>query len=75
MTNIGVIPAIIDSIELPGFSSVKNEDNIIIKDALCHTSIIDGCKLSKSPKKTYLHNNMNHLETILKRSKDGANSS
>jgi glycine C-acetyltransferase len=70
MTNIGVIPAIIDSIELPGFSSVKNEDNLIIKDMLCHTSIVDGCKLSKSPKKTYLHNDMNHLESILKRNKD-----
>jgi 8-amino-7-oxononanoate synthase len=69
MTNIGVIPALVDNFDLPGLPIIKNEENLIIKDAMCHTSIIDGCRLSKSPKKTYLHKDMNHLEAILKRSK------
>ena len=69
MTNIGVIPALVDNFDLPGLPIIKNEDNLIIKDSLCHTSIIDGCRLSRSPKKTYLHKDMNHLEAILKRSK------
>jgi 8-amino-7-oxononanoate synthase len=67
MTNIGVIPTIMDGIELPGLPSIKNEDNLIIKDALCHVSIVDGCMLSRSPKKTYSHKDMNHLEHILKK--------
>lgn len=70
MTNIGVIPAIMDGVELPGLPFIRNEDNLIIKDALCHITIVDGCKLSKSPTKTYLHKDMNHLEKILQRNKD-----
>ena len=70
MTNIGVIPAIMDGVELPGLPFIRNEDNLIIKDALCHITIVDGCKLSRSPTKTYLHKDMNHLEKILQRNKD-----
>ncbi len=70
MANIGIIPAIMDSYEAFGMPTIRNEDNLIIRDYLCHTSIIDGCKLSKSPTKTFLHNDMDHLEKILKRSKD-----
>ena len=69
MANIGIIPALMDSFEAFGLPTIKNEDNLIIKDALSHMSIVDGCRLSKSPTKTYLHNDMNHLEKILKRSK------
>ena len=70
MTNIGVIPAIMDGAELPGLPSIRNEDNLIIKDSLCHITLVDGCKLSRSPTKTYLHKDMNHLEKILQRNKD-----
>ena len=70
MANIGIIPAFIDSFEAFGLSTIKNEDNLIIRDMLSHISIIDGCRLSKSPTKTFLHNDMNHLEKILKRNKD-----
>lgn len=70
MANIGIIPALMDSVEAFGLPGIRNEDNLIIRDHLCHTSIIDGCKLSKSPTKTFLHNDMDHLEKILKRSKD-----
>ncbi len=69
LTNIGVIPAIMDSFNAFGFPAIKNENNLIIKDALSHMSIVDGCKLSRSPVKTYKHNDMNHLESILKRNK------
>jgi 7-keto-8-aminopelargonate synthetase-like enzyme len=37
---------------------------------LNHISIFLGCKLSKSPRKTYLHKDMNHLERILKKNKN-----
>ncbi len=69
LTNVGVIPAIMDSFNAFGFPTIKNENNLIIKDALSHMSIVDGCRLSKSPVKTYMHNDMNHLESILKRNK------
>jgi 8-amino-7-oxononanoate synthase len=70
MANIGIIPAFMDSFEAFGLPTIKNEDNLIIKDFLSHISIVDGCRLSKSPTKTYLHNDMNHLEKILKKNKD-----
>ncbi|MGQ9609919.1 MAG: aminotransferase class I/II-fold pyridoxal phosphate-dependent enzyme [bacterium] len=70
LTNVGVIPAIMDSFNAFGFPTIKNEDNLIIKDALSHMSIVDGCRLSRSPVKTYMHNDMNHLESILKRNKE-----
>lgn len=70
LTNLAVIPAIMDSLDVFGLPSIKNSDNLIIKDALSHMSIIDGCRLSRSPSKTYMHNNMDHLESILKKNKD-----
>ncbi|MDD5530977.1 MAG: aminotransferase class I/II-fold pyridoxal phosphate-dependent enzyme [bacterium] len=69
MTNIGVIPAIMDDFGLPGFPSIKNEDNLIIGDVLNHMSIIDGCRLSRAHLKSYLHKDMGHLESILERTK------
>jgi 8-amino-7-oxononanoate synthase len=69
MTNIGIIPAIMDNFGISGFPSINNEDNLIIGDVLNHTSILDGCRLSRSPLKSYLHKDMNHLENILKRTK------
>ncbi|MBD3184046.1 aminotransferase class I/II-fold pyridoxal phosphate-dependent enzyme [Candidatus Poribacteria bacterium] len=67
MANIGIIPGVMDSFEGLGMPAVNNDENLIIRDYLCHTSIIEGCRLSKSPTKTYLHNNMEHLEKILSR--------
>ncbi len=65
LTNLAVIPAIMDSIDVFGLPSINNEDNLIIKDALAHMSIVEGCRLSRSPVKTYMHNNMDHLESVL----------
>ena len=70
MANVGSIPGIMDSFDVYDFPSVKNENNLIITDMLSHHSIFTGCRLSKSPTKTYLHKDMNHLEKILKRNRE-----
>lgn len=70
MTNIGAIPGIMDSFDVYDFPSIENDNNLIIIDALSHQSIQAGCRLSRSPTKTYLHKDMNHLEKILRRNKD-----
>jgi glycine C-acetyltransferase len=70
MTNIGAISSVMDSLDIYDFPSIKNENNLIITDFLSHQSIFAGCRFSRSPTKSYLHKDMNHLEKILKRSKD-----
>ncbi len=70
MANVGSIPGIMDSFDVYDFPSVKNENNLIITDMLSHRSVFTGCRLSKSPTKTYLHKDMNHLEKILKRNRE-----
>ncbi len=52
--NIGVISALCG----PG--------DIVINDSANHASIFDGCRLSGATIKVYMHNNMKHLEKILK---------
>ncbi len=52
--NVGVIQAITD------------KGDLIISDELNHASIIDGVRLSKADKAVYRHNDMDHLEEILK---------
>jgi len=70
MANIGTIPAVMDSLDIYGAPSIQNENNLIITDFLNHQSIFAGCRLSRSPTKTYLHKDMDHLEKILKRNKE-----
>jgi 8-amino-7-oxononanoate synthase len=70
MANVGAIPGIMDSLDGYDLPSIKNENNLIVTDVLSHHSIFAGCRLSKSPTKTYLHKDMNHLEKILKRNKE-----
>lgn len=52
--NIGVIQAIVD------------KEDLIISDELNHASIIDGIRLSRANKQIYRHNDMDHLDEILK---------
>ncbi|MCL2654269.1 MAG: aminotransferase class I/II-fold pyridoxal phosphate-dependent enzyme [Coriobacteriia bacterium] len=55
MTNM----AIITGLTGPG--------DLVIMDKLDHASIVDGCMLSGARWRTYRHNSMEHLESILRR--------
>ena len=50
--------------------AVTEAGDIIISDELNHASIIDGARLSKAAKTVYRHNDMDHLESVLKESRD-----
>lgn len=52
--NMGTIQAIVD------------KGDLIISEELNHASIIDGVRLSKADRAVYRHNDMQHLEEILK---------
>ncbi|GFP25598.1 8-amino-7-oxononanoate synthase [Candidatus Hakubella thermalkaliphila] len=51
-------------------SSLFGRGDVIIMDKLDHASIIDGCLLSGAQFRTYRHNDMEHLESILKKSQN-----
>jgi len=74
LTNLGVIPAIMDNPDPFGIYDIplpiNDEDNLIISDFLNHQSIREGCRISRAQVKNYIHKDMNHLEKILKRYKD-----
>jgi 8-amino-7-oxononanoate synthase len=55
--NTGVIP------------SIASEADLIFSDELNHASIIDGCRLSRARTMVYRHNNITHLQALLKKSK------
>ena len=55
MANMGVISTVCDSAE-----------DLVISDRLNHASIIDGIMLSKAKFATFRHNDLEHLEKILK---------
>ncbi|MGI0047788.1 MAG: aminotransferase class I/II-fold pyridoxal phosphate-dependent enzyme [Nitrosotalea sp.] len=55
MANLGII------------SILPQRDDIILSDELNHASIIDSCRLAHAKTLVYKHNNMDDLETKLKR--------
>jgi len=52
--NVSLLPALTDS------------DTLILSDFLNHNSIIQGCLLSRCHVKTFRHNDLEHLEALLK---------
>ena len=54
--NVSLLPALTDS------------DTLIFSDFLNHNSIIQGCKLSRCYVNTFRHNDLDHLEDLLKAS-------
>lgn len=57
LTNLGVL------------SSVLEEDDEVFSDELNHASIIDGIRLGRAACIRYRHNDLDHLEQLLRRSK------
>lgn len=61
MANLGAIQSMVD------------RDEFIVTDKFDHASIIDGCTLSGGKMLRFNHNNMAHLETVLKKRVAGGN--
>lgn len=51
---------------LGAIAGLVGRGDVVIADSLAHASIFDGCKLSFGEVKRFNHNNMAHLEQILK---------
>jgi 8-amino-7-oxononanoate synthase len=47
-------------------SSIIGREGVVFSDKLNHASIVDGIVLSRAEHKRYHHNDLNHLETLLK---------
>ena len=54
--NLGLIPAL-------------SKDKVIFSDALNHASLIDGIRLSQRPYHIFQHNDLSHLEDLLKKTR------
>jgi 7-keto-8-aminopelargonate synthetase-like enzyme len=52
-------------------SALLRPQDVVFLDRLCHASIVDGCRLAGCPFHTFRHNDMAHLETLLKTSQGG----
>jgi len=50
-------------------SSLLNKRDVVICDKFDHSSIVDGCLLSKAKLKRFKHNNIDHLDFLLKQTK------
>lgn len=57
LANLGVI------------STVARRGDLILYDALCHASIREGIKLSSAKAVKFKHNDLDHLETLIKKFK------
>ena len=53
------------SAALGTLGAILQPDDIVIIDRLCHASLIDGAKLSGAILRSFPHNNLDKLETIL----------
>jgi 8-amino-7-oxononanoate synthase len=48
--------------------SIAGEGDVVLSDCMNHASIVDGCRLCKADVHVYRHNDLNHVEEILKKS-------
>ena len=48
-------------------SALLRPRDVAVIDRLCHASIVDGCRLSGAPFRTFRHNNVDDLERLLVR--------
>jgi len=48
-------------------SALLRPRDVAVIDRLCHASIVDGCRLSGAPFRTFRHNNAEDLERLLSR--------
>lgn len=49
------------------FSCILGRNDTILVDELIHRSVRDGCQLSQAKKWKFRHNDLNHLEALLKK--------
>ncbi len=54
-TNLGLISSFID------------QKGLILADRYCHASLIEGCRLAKAKFRVFQHNEVDHLEKLLKK--------
>ncbi len=54
-TNLGLIPSLID------------QGGLILADRYCHASLIEACRLSKAQFRLFHHNDVEHVEELLKK--------
>ncbi|MFC4389056.1 aminotransferase class I/II-fold pyridoxal phosphate-dependent enzyme [Gracilibacillus marinus] len=68
---IGVDDAIVQvgghSTNVNTIGNLVNEEDLILHDALAHNSIIQGAMLSRAKRKPFKHNDMEHLESELRK--------
>lgn len=67
-TNLGVVPAVMNIMKVPGTLLTSNK-SIILSDQLNHASIIDACKLTGQKIEVYKHLDLEDLEKKLKKYK------
>jgi 8-amino-7-oxononanoate synthase len=58
LSNIGVL------------SAIASRDDVIFSDRMVHASLIDGILLSRAHNIRFMHNDLNHLEELLRRANE-----
>lgn len=67
--NLGTISAVMNPLKVNA-AMFLGRKGVILSDELNHASIVDGIKMSGQHKYIYKHNDMRHLESLLKKFKN-----